>query len=410
VRRALSVTLYIAVMAGMAVAAVDAGRLVWAEWLATTNTGESLTEAVRIDPGNATFHGLLAEHQEASGKDPKPELKTAASLSPAESRYWARLAFRAETERDDDAAEKYLLHAAEVDRTFAPRWALANFYLRRGDAARGDMDKFWVWLRKSFEMPPPEVGALFQVAWAVSHDGDKIRAIVPDDPAILRQYVGWLVENRPVGDAEGPALELAAKSVADDVPVLLGFCEKTSQMDMPRAVEAWNLLCRRKLLPYTALDPKAGHIVSNESFSIPPLQRGFDWTLFREPGVSQAMAETGSGLVIQFSGKQGERTGLFQQSVPLAAGKRYRLSFEYRVSGQGGPTGLHWELLRTPGNSNLLTDPPAMRGTDWTTGQGTFESSDESFARLLLVYQREPGMVPWEGTLYLRKVGIEALP
>src|SRR6266700_8425208 len=151
-------------MVAMAGAAVDAGRLAWADWLATVNTPESVAEATRLDPANATFHGLLAEHQEASGKDPKPELKTAASLSPAESRYWARLAFRAETEHDDGAAEKYLLRAAEVDRMFALRWSLANFYLRRGDAARGDMDKFWQWLGKSFEMAPPELGALFQVA------------------------------------------------------------------------------------------------------------------------------------------------------------------------------------------------------------------------------------------------------
>jgi hypothetical protein len=397
-------------MAGMAAAAVNAGRLVWAEWLATTNTEESVTEAVRLDPENATFRGLLAEHQEALGKDPKPELKTAASLSPAESRYWSRLAFRAETEHDDDAAEKYLLHAAEVDRMFAPRWSLANFYLRRGDAARGDIDKFWLWLRKSFEMPPPELGALFQVAWAVSQDGGKIRSIMPRDPGILRQYVGWLLENRTVGDTEGPALELAEQSVAEDVPVLLGFCEKAAQTDVTRSVEVWNLLCRRKLLPYAALDPKGGQIVSNQSFSIPPLQRGFDWTLLKEPGVSQALAETGTGLVIQLSGKQAERTGLLQQYVPLASRRRYRLSFEYRVSGSGGATGLHWELLRPPDNSNLLTETPAMRATDWTTAQAAFESTSDSAARLLLIYQREPGMIPWEGTLYLRKVEMETLP
>jgi hypothetical protein len=51
-----------------------------------------------------------------------------------------------------------------------------------------------------------------------------------------------------------------------------------------------------------------------------------------------------------------------------------------------------------------------MRATDWATGEAIFQSGEESVARLLLTYQREPGMVPLEGTLYLRRAGIEALP
>src|SRR5260370_41296852 len=118
---------YAAVIVALAVAIAQAGRIAWAGLLAAFNTPESVAHAIQIDPGNATWHGLLAEHQESLGLDPKAELKVASLLSPREGRYWERLAFRAELEKDDRAAEQYLMRAAEVDRMFAPRWSLANF-------------------------------------------------------------------------------------------------------------------------------------------------------------------------------------------------------------------------------------------------------------------------------------------
>ena len=148
--------------------------MTWAGGLAYTNTPDSVAHAAQVEPGNATYHGLLAEHQEAASKDPKPELTIATHLSPRESRYWARQAFRAEVEGNFDAAVKHLTQAADVDRTFAPRWALANFYLRRGQT-----EEFWVWIGKSLEMAPPDPEAVFQLAWSVSQDGEKIRGLLP---------------------------------------------------------------------------------------------------------------------------------------------------------------------------------------------------------------------------------------
>src|SRR5437016_13835288 len=95
---------YAAAIVALAVAIAQAGRIAWAGLLAASNTPESVAHAVQIDPGNATWHGLLAEHQEALGLDPKAELTMASQLSPWEGRYWERLAFRAEVEHDDSAA------------------------------------------------------------------------------------------------------------------------------------------------------------------------------------------------------------------------------------------------------------------------------------------------------------------
>ena len=409
-RRASSLILYIALIAAFVWAIADAGRIAWSDWLAASNTPESVADAIHLSPGNASWHGLLAEHQEAAGLDPKPELTEASRLSPREGRYWARQAFRAEVEKNDNVAEKYLLRAAEEDRMFAPRWALANFYLRRGDARQGDMEQFWIWLGKCLEMPPPELGAIFQVAWAVAKDGEKVGSLLPRNPAVQRQYVAWLTENQPLPEVAKPALELAANSTAADLPALLGFCNRAAPLDSKSALQVWNELCRRKLLPFETLNPESGQVVTDGSFSKPPMKEGFGWTLLRETGASVSLGETGTGVAIRFGGKQAERTGLLLQRVPLVGRRHYRFTYEYRVAGNAGPTGIHWELLALPQDGDALHGEATLQATDWTTASQEFESPGTAAPRLMLFYQRKLGMLPWEGVVYVRKVSIEALP
>src|SRR5580704_6927846 len=96
------------------------------------NSLESLRRAAQLMPRNAAYHALFAEHLEATGENPDKELEIATSLSPHEPRYWIRRGFRAELERNYADSERYLLQALKVDRGFDPRWALMNFYFRRG--------------------------------------------------------------------------------------------------------------------------------------------------------------------------------------------------------------------------------------------------------------------------------------
>jgi hypothetical protein len=222
---------------------------------------------------------------------------------------------------------------------------------------------------------------------------------------VLRQYVEWLAVNRTAAEAR-PAAEELAKDVAPiDVPILLDYVDKAMKADVPGALEQWNSMCNRKVLPFQALNPAAGPVITNGAFLTPPMRRGFDWGLLGEPGSSISLQE-GGGIVIQFSGKQAERTGLLFEWIPLAP-KAYRLSFEYRVSGNGGATGLHWELMHS--GRNLLGGEQKWRSTDWQTGQIEFRSEGQPALPLVLMYERETGMIPWEGALYIRKVEIEAL-
>src|SRR5580704_10314018 len=72
------------------------------------NNIASAQAAIRLAPGNSAYHELLAEWLEAEGENPDTELKQATDLSPRESIYWIRRAFRAEVERKYAESEQFL--------------------------------------------------------------------------------------------------------------------------------------------------------------------------------------------------------------------------------------------------------------------------------------------------------------
>ena len=376
--------------------------MAWADGLVYLNTPASVARAVELEPGNASYRGLLAEHDESGGKDPKPALLIATRLSPLESRYWERIAFRQEMERDYGRAEESLLHAAETDHLFAPRWALANYYLRRGNT-----EKFWVWITKSLEVAPPEPEAIFQMAWGVTQDGGKIRSLLPPGRALLQRYLSWLVNNRMVEAAKGPALEISPHAMAEDLPALLAYCEQAANVDVRSALLVWNALCTRHLLPYPAISPGQGQVVTDPTFQSAGTGGGFSWELARQPGLSVYLAGARDGAIVELRGRQAERSMLLQQRVPVFAKSRYKLSWEYRVTGNRGPTGLHWEIVDQTTDRNILEGAAPLGGTEFRTDEAVFESRSDMAPRLSLIYRREPGMVPWEGTLYLRSVRME---
>src|SRR6266700_4375090 len=108
-------------------------RLAIADAFFRQDTPESVARAVRLESGNAAYHDLLAEYIESEGQNPDGERQLAVHLSPLEASHWIGLGVRAEVEQDYPRAEKYLLRAAKVNLGFEPRWALMNFYFRRGN-------------------------------------------------------------------------------------------------------------------------------------------------------------------------------------------------------------------------------------------------------------------------------------
>src|SRR3954465_7588541 len=77
--------------------------------------------ALRPDPGDAEVHFQIWEEVGT-----KPELEAALALNPRFAAAWIARGLASEAGGERNAAEESLLQAAAVDRTYVPRWTLAN--------------------------------------------------------------------------------------------------------------------------------------------------------------------------------------------------------------------------------------------------------------------------------------------
>ena len=312
----------LAVLACLAAALVRTVRIGVAGYLFQKNDLASLTRAAEIDPGNARIRAWLAEHRESNGLDPGGDLAAAAALNPRDSSVRIRLALRAENQGDPEGAERLLLHAADLDRLFEPRWALANYYFRRGDPS-----KFWPAIQSSLQMAYGDLRNLFRLAWRMTPSPEPMLAILPKHAWMHAQFLEFLLDENH-SDAESAAAHaLTPLATAKEVPLLVAYVSRT------RDTGVWNALCHRRLLPYQPLS--AEQPVTNPDVREPFLNAGFDWRVLPAEGVS--VSQTSGGLRITLNGSQPEQCGLLTQRLP--AGRRYRIETADPL-----PAGFSWSV------------------------------------------------------------------
>jgi hypothetical protein len=385
----------------LAVAVWGTARFGRADYLARENTSDSLREAVQLDPGNADFRELFAEHLAEDGLDPTPELRVAVSLSPLNSHWWDRLGFQAESDGDYPRAERDLMQAVRVDQTFGPRWALMNYYFRRGNARQ-----FWRWTKSSLDMSFGDLTNIFRLCWMMSEDEALIRSVMPARKEILTQYLNFLTTNGHLDAAAPIATHTAELADSDDLQILTSYCDRSFGKGASAAETVWNILCRRKLLPFSELDPSAGHIVTNGDFRVEPTQIGFDW---RAPSVEGAyVVSDPGGMTFKLSGKQPEDCILLFEPVPLSPGHEYRLSYKYRSRSEDTLSGLSWSVKSLDAPDTILSTSPDLTASgDWTTAQFTFAAGTHSAANLIFHYKRPLGKVRWQGEVDIGDVSPE---
>ena len=121
-----------------------------------------------------------------------------------------RLAQRAERDGDLANAERYLSAAADIDRTFDPPWALANFYFRTDDYSR-----FWTWIRISMERAYGDGQALFDLCARVPDGERRALALLPRDADSLVRYLRYLLSRETTGPVAGSVAEELARRGPD---------------------------------------------------------------------------------------------------------------------------------------------------------------------------------------------------
>lgn len=377
--------------AGLVLCAGWTLRLGYADWLARRETREGLEAAVRLAPAEAAYHFRLAA---APGADRLAELHRTLERNPLHAAAWIELGLELEVRGELTRAEGCLLEAARIDRTYEPRWTLANFYFRRGNAER-----FWPWARAACEMAYNDPTVLFRLSWRLTGDAATILdKAMPDRPRLLARYLSFLLYEGRLEAAQAVAERLLPRAGPQTAEVLLGACDRL--LDAGRVEPArriWNHLARARLIPADALEAGGGPVIANGDFRRPLLDLGFGWRLPRAPGLTVAFDAGERALRLSLSGQQPEFSDLLVQTLPVTPGRRHRLEFEYRIEGAPAPTGIRWRVLEAASTP--------LESDQWTSASFEFTPPEQArVVRLALACRREPASVRWHGALWLRAV------
>ncbi|RPI19244.1 MAG: hypothetical protein EHM65_01590, partial [Acidobacteriales bacterium] len=238
-----------------------------------SGSSAAIARARHLSPGNASYFADPGD---------RAALEEARTLNPRSSSAWIRLGLLTELDGDTARAEQLLLEAARVDRTYEPRWTLANFYFRRADR-----EKFWLWARQALQMAYNDQSPLFLLCWQLTQDSGVIldRAI-PGRALVLAEYLNFLILQGKLEAAAPVGERFAALAGVQSLPLLLSYCDRLLQeRRTSAALRIWNSLCARHILATRPLAPPQGRSLTNGDFASTPVSAGFDWRITPPDGV-----------------------------------------------------------------------------------------------------------------------------
>src|SRR5580658_997954 len=380
-------------------------RLAWADHLSRSTDAETVARAVHLSPGDADLRLKLASAQQAAGADATAALEAAAALDPGNADAWIRLSVADEMRGDLRTAENRLLEAAHASRQFAPRWALANYYFRRGDA-----EHFWQWTRAALLMGYGDLNPVFRLCWNMRQDAGLIfERAIPERREVLNAYVLFLMQEGRQAASGPAAAKLSAVATIEDQATLLAWCNRQlDAVSVPATVEVWNTLCIRHLLPYAPVDRDRAPLTDG-GFTVESEGGGFGWRLAPTTGITIGRNRSPRYLWVAFSGDQPETCAPLLQFVPVTPGASYRLRFEYHTSELPSASGLRWSVFDARTGISLATESHWLSSPDWKPEEVRFTAPTVGLVRLTLVCQRMTGATRIEGSVELRGLAMERL-
>ncbi len=385
-----------------------AARIGYADSLARDISPQTTAAAIRLAPANAAYYAQLAQSDPPHSRVP---IQTALALNPSSSSLYLNFAELAEQQQDLPRAHAYLLRAVALDRTFGPRWLLAEFYARTHDPAR-----FWPAIQAAFAASYDDVTPLFDLCRQMTPHPETIfaLAIPPTRPDVARQYLDFLLSKSQTALAVPVALSLLHHPTPDSTASLLAFITQSLAAALPTApaLTVWNTLAQSHLIDYPALQPAQARSLTNPDFRHPFLSQAFDWRLSHPPQIFISQPDS---LRFEFSGNQPEQCDLLAQYLPLEPSRAYRLTVRYFTRGlnpdPNGDTGLLWQLRAPSAPLDLHPAAPLPTADSPRSQLFTFTTTPQTnTAELQLSYRRSLGTVRREGVFYLQSVTLEFAP
>ncbi len=357
---------------------------------------EGVAIARHVVPNNsAYFAGELGD---------TAALRHAVSVNRRLAPVWVELGLQAEAAGDLREAERCLLEAASVDRTYQTRWTVANYYFRGGD-----FEKFWPWARLAAEISYFTQTALFRLCWQTGAGPTTIlERAIPSRPGLLAQYLAFLLNEGRLNEAEAAARRLLPLARPSEASLFSRYCGHLAEAGRAAlALEFWNASCQRGLLPFRPLDPGRGASLTNGDFSSPPGAGGFDWRVGSAEGLHVFPVSSPRALRLSLSGRQPEQCLLLEQWAPVLPGRAYRLSYWVRLAPGGRTDGIRWRVADPSGRNEYVAAALDAAGSSWSRHSAVFRvPAGVELVRLGLEYRREPGTTRTETDLWLRQVAL----
>jgi hypothetical protein len=351
------------------------------------------------DPRSAGRLAVLHALGPIRSTNARPLLNKALELNRYDAQADIELALQVEAGGDYDQAEHLMLAAFDVDRTYLPRWSLANFYLRRDN-----LPAFWYWARSAAAVPSQDISPLFDLCWRVAPDPETIASILPDgNTETLRQFIDFLLARNEVHQAGllAQRLVLVGDKEADRSRILAVIDHLVASNDASTAIALWRTSIRQQ---WVAADLTAPN---NPSFARQPVPVSFDWNIPDYTGLHSWPGS--SGLETEFSGEEPEDATIADQVLALTPGT-YNVSYSYRTAGVAPDTGIHWQMLDEKSGRCLRRAQISRANASVRAGFQVSVPKDVPFVRLRLNYHRALGTPRITGTLVIEWVRIEAQP
>jgi hypothetical protein len=400
------------VISGLVGAGRAAVQMYRVQRLVEAMTRESLEQATQLAPGDSNAWARLGALLDQKEEDPEAAgraLERAVAANPYNVPALLDLALHYEFQGETGRARQQLEVAGRLSRTYATRWARANFHLRQGE-----LDEFWTHIREAIRLSNEDLTAPFELCWRATADPEEVLArAIPDEVSVYRHYFVFLTQRGQMAAAAGVWRRLEDRLDHTDLETGLRYADvllSNRQVEPARAV--WNRLCTGKLLPCAPLDPALGQVLTNGGFAHVPTSLAFDWRPQRHDGIDAEAVAYGAdpALLVRFNGAHPESAELVWQWVPVEPRSSYRLHSLYMTEGLPVDTGLRWIIRdETSGTPLELAAGNAIPANEdgWGAAGVTFQAGPATrLIRLGLEYKRSPGTTRADGTVVVREVSL----
>lgn len=358
-------------------------RLAYADFLFRSGSPANWDKAADVIPNNASYQLR------------RGDLRKALELNPYLSGAWLQLAVEAEMNGNPAESERCLLQAAQIDKTFEPRWALVNFYFRQNRTK-----EFWQWYSLAMRRSYGDRSALFRLARLRNPTSEEMLSLLPRQAAVLAEYLEFQLKAQDP-DAFETALSLLPLATGANRDLLVKVCDQQlKQGAVQNAVRLWNAMVEQGILIHAPLNPPKDDLLSNPALEVSPLNAAFDWSLLWRAGVSSYWSQSSHQLRIALDGKQDEKTDLLTLDAPIVPARNYQFRFRFRTDGFEKKSGLVWTAESFPSLQPIGRHGTELYSQDWSESSFSIRTPANADAvRLTLSYQRSLGTVRQHGTI-----------